>query len=399
MKKLTFTLLCLFGAAWQMDAQITISSYSGVVAGTYDSIKIIDPPYASLADVPGTNKTWDETGLNYSTGMSFYNNMSVPAGATFPSGQWGVVGSYFISRSKGIKYDLYDIKATTSGGVVNYGEYIPRQNISVASVTFSPNDSVVFPQQSVVYSKPDTILKFPATYLTNWTSSVRFATTFYLYIAAASLHGDTAVRVTYLTEKDSVVGWGKMKVKDGNGNNSGFMNVLEVRKSYTITDSFYLNRAVASASLLIPFGLSQGMVTNAYEVSYYRAGEIFPLLRVGYNDNTYNAASNAETHTQRLQQGGLGVNAIALANGAKVYPNPVTNHAFTLELAQAAAGNWSYELINMAGQQIVAATIPTASNQASVQVALPSSLTAGIYFVRLFNNGQEAGVLPVDIAR
>lgn len=380
----------------QATAQITISYPINAKKLLDDTARVIDTPYATLADTPGINKHWDETGLNYRTGAYAYNRIPmvlIPSSIAVPA-DWATADSAFISP--GLKYNISNLRGTLTAGHLNYGTDISQQTISLASVTSNPADSIIIPSQSVVFSAADTLLKFPATYLTSWQSAYSFSTKFKLYMPASGLAGDTMEKRSYVTTKSAVEGWGMMKVKDANGNNSGFMNVLQVRRSYTQVDSFYLHGTL-SAPALVQLGMAQGGKTNTYEVAYYRSGEIFPLMRIWYDDNTYTHAVRVETHTQRLQRAGVGVNTITVGNDIQIYPNPVANHTFTIHLGQGATGSWYYEMIGMNGQRVAAAAIPSGSR--SAQVALPASVPAGQYLIRLLNDGRDAGTLQVAVSR
>jgi len=394
MKKLIFTIASSFLIISQSQSQITISSVVSAIAGTNDSVKSV-----SIVSLPGltlpaaTNKTWDITGLSYS-GAGVYRHVAIPAGTPFAAAQYADSAVYEISSGSGVSYTTDEATQASASGLNILGEYIYHQHISLTGVTGGANDSLGFPAQDILYSSPKTVLKFPMTYNTNWTTTSKYTTNFEVTVALFSLTDVPAQRVTSYTVKDSVIGWGKMRVKNIAGDSTAYMDVLQVKTIYTTEDSFYLAGSPAPATLLAGFGLVQGMITSLFEENFYRLNEVTPLLKVEYADSTFTTPVAGEVHTQRLAVP-TAVENISLANDVHVYPNPVTDHTIAIELPKYQNGSWSYQLMNTAGHIITSSSLP--SHGGIAHIHLSSAVTPGVYYLRLSNDGKQACIKAVNI--
>ncbi len=95
-----------------------------------------------------------------------------------------------------------------------------------------------------------------------------------------------------LTEKDTVINYGKAVVKRTDNLSSDSINVLEVKVIYKAVDSFFINGSRADSTLLSSFGLKQGQTINSTnEYRFMRANETTPLVDVFYTDNTFTTAN------------------------------------------------------------------------------------------------------------
>ncbi len=395
MKKLIFTITSSLLIFSQAQAQITLTSVISAIAGTNDSVKIVAPASILSLTLPrATNNSWDMTSLDYSSGAGVYNHVVIPGGTPFGSAQYADSVTYEISSGSGIGYASDEATQASAAGLNILGEYLYHQHISLSGVPGGgPDDSLGFPAQDILYSSPRTELKFPMTYGTNWTTTSRYTTNFTVTFAFLSLSGVPAQRVTSYTMQDSVIGWGKMKVKNAAGDTTTYMDVLQVKTIHTAQDSFYLAGSPASPTLLAGFGLVQGMITNLFEENFYRPNEVTPLLKVEYSDSTYTTPVSGEVHMQRLAMP-TAVENLSLANDIKVYPNPVTDHNISIDLPKSQNISWNYELINVAGQ--VVATSSLQPNNGHVSIQLSSAITPGLYYLRLNNENKQTCIKALN---
>ncbi len=72
-----------------------------------------------------------------------------------------------------------------------------------------------------------------------------------------------------------------------------------------------------------------------------------------------------------------------------IYPNPVTQYAFTLQLTNIPAGSYSLVVYNTLGQKIVNQPIEHTGGSASQTIYLPAGTARGEYHVRLLGTGLE----------
>jgi hypothetical protein len=255
-------------------------------------------------------------------------------------------------------------------------------------------DTLFTLNQNVVYTANDMVVPFPATMGANWSNSYNYVTNFEITYPSLLLNHTSAALHAIVTDFDTVVGWGTMKVKTPSGGTSGSINVLQVKTVRKEIDSFFIGGTPASALVLSAFSLSQGQVTKTCTQRYYRVQQVTPLALVTFTDSTYSTVSSCQVHTQSLP---LGVNDVQYADNIKVYPNPVTNNTISIEVPEATDGSWSYELIDITGKIIAAEPLALGAGQSHTQITLSHTPAVGIYYLRLKNNGEQVSVKPLSI--
>lgn len=352
-------------------AQITLNSSNAptlsvlTVNDTSNSLPLL-ATYPNMT--AATNATWDLSTVPDS--FEYVSPQGPASSATFPSATF--VKSLQYNFSPTLTYKVTGMYGVQSNGILLYGENIIRQALPLGSQTGNSNDSLVFPAQNVVYNTPATIVAFPSTYKTAWSTTPRYTTSFNLTIAAYALNNTPGQRVTYYTTKDSVIGWGKMRVKDKAGNATAYIDVLQMLSSQSGTDSFYLGGSPAPTALLTAFGLTQGQVTKRYSVSYLRSREFLPLVDAGYSDAALTSLKYIRLHRQRLPVP-TSIISISKQNTLEVFPNPVRDHSLTVNLNGSPA---KYQLINEMGRKKAEGNVP-----ASGKIELNASLPLGNYIL------------------
>ncbi|MCB9045267.1 MAG: T9SS type A sorting domain-containing protein [Chitinophagales bacterium] len=383
------SLLVIAGLTFSMalQAQITLNSSnapSTAQCQSNDTFRKLST--TGLPDLsPKTNATWDLTGI--ADLGSFFTYNGVASSGAFPNATFTLSRKYLFSA---LSYNNISMFGITGSGIIDYGEHIDRQPLSIGALTGDPGDSLVFAQQDIIYSPSETVIKYPCTMSTTWTDVNSFNTKFNLTVSAYSLNNTPGERRTVRTEKKTVKGWGKMKVDDENGNPTGYMDVLLVELERSVKDSFYLGGSPAPAPLLTAFGVSQGQVLDEYFRFFYRAGEFKPLLELEYTNSSFTTVSSAEVHSERLAP--TSVNTISKEQ-INIYPNPVANGSFTVKV-DGAYKSISYQLYNMTGQVVAANILP-----ANGTVSLPADVPAGNYFIKLQTEGGAYGVKQVNIVK
>ncbi len=385
MKKLILPVAALLLAA-NAHAQITLSSSSYPVSmiGT-DSLKVTTAASTFPSFAAAANGSWDLSTVTDSTPVLYVYRV--------PTTTYQFADSNFYSLST-YGYQGNVQSSIVSAGLLEYGVNIPDTGYSLATVTLGTNDSLIIPAQHILYSSPLTKIAFPATYHSSWAATYNSNFNFVLSVAAAGLADSAGVVRTYTTEKDSVIGWGKMRVKTLAGTPSSWFDVLQVQTRTTSVDSFFIGGNLASSVLLGYLGLAQGQTTTTYEQNYYRAEEVTAFANVQFSDSTYTTPTSAKTHTQRTVS--LGVAEAGTGAGVSIYPNPVSGGEVTITLP-AIGGTWSYELMDVSGKTLAAEALPVTGNQA--KVTLPTSVAPGICYIRLSNNGKQVAVKAIDVIK
>ena len=368
------------------QAQITLNSsgYPTSVLGT-DSLMTLIPttsfPFPSL--VAATNGSWDLSTMPDS-GLSYAYRVNPDTSAA----QFADSNTYSFST---YSYQGNLQAAITSTGLIEYGADIPTTTFTLTS------GSITVPTQHAVFSSPYTVIKFPATMSSTWSSNYESDFNFLVSYTVGGFPVYTnapGVVKSFITETDSVKGWGKMRVPGFTGGASSWFNVLQVQTTTTVMDSFLINGSVPPSAVLTALGVTEGQTTNTYQQSYYRTGEVTPFAKIQYPDATFSAPSRGTTNSQRLIN--TGIANVVNNSGVNIYPNPVTGNEVTIDLP-AAGGAWSYELIDMSGRNVTSGSLQTNGNHA--QLSIPSVVTPGIYYIRINNNGNQICVRSIDIAK
>ncbi len=385
MKYRALILLCF--TCYSLNAQISLSSgsYPASVIGT-DSLKVttIASSFPSLPAM--ASGIWDMSVVTDSIPILFAYR--VPTSATY---QFADSNEY---KFESFSYQGNLQSSILAGGIFEYAVSVQKSGYSISGITGSATDSLIITTQNMAYSSPRTVIAFPAAYHSSWASSYHNDLDFQLSYLMA---GDTlapGIMRTYTTEKDSVVGWGQMRVSDASGAPSQYFDVLQVQTVITHTDSFFLKGALFSSSILLYFNASQGQKDTVYQQNYYRAEEVTPLAQVQFHDAAYTQPYKATTHVQRLIKP-VAVPGLVKDNQIKVYPNPVTNGSITIELP-APGSDWQYELTDITGRKITEGLLSAKGKIATIQ--LPPSTASGKYYLRVVGNDGQVKILPVEIA-
>jgi hypothetical protein len=375
------SLLLTANLSAQTAITLTQSSYNTTNIGV-DSV-MVTPVATTFPNLtPATNATWDMSTISGTDTIATINRVPTTLlNAQFADSVYQAFGP--------VTYKINVEDAITANGIVSYGMFIPKQvfnNVEGAGAT------VVIDSQLITLSSPDTIIKFPATIGSTWTSTYHYL--FDFTVTAVPLYSNAPGWVyASIVEKESVTGWGQMRVKDINGNPSGYIAVLQVQSNIATTDTFSINDTDPNPALFAVFGVSQGETIYSYTQNYYRTMELTPLASVGYGtDATYTHPSSAQTAVQRLPAG-EGVANVSNAINVNVYPNPVTNHTISVDLPSAQTGNWTYDLININGQTV--ATAPLTGTHSQITVA--PTLAAGIYYLRVNKDNNAVCIKSLDI--
>ena len=384
MRNIVLSAIALFLAV-SARSQITLNSgsYPVSVIGT-DSLKVTMAASTFPSFAAATNGSWDLSTVT--------DSMPVLYAYRVPTTSYEFADSNFYSLST-YGYQGNVQSSVVSSGLLEYGINIQEADYSLTAATLGSTDSLIIPAQDTIYSSPRVKLAFPAIYLSNWKSDYHFNLHIIISVALISLIDSPGVVTSYVTEKDSVIGWGKMRVKTLAGTPSGWFNVLQVKTIKRTVDSFFISGIPASVTLLSHLGLTQGQVTTSYDQNYYRQEEITPFANVQFTDSTYTTPSKITTHVQRTAD--LDVATTGAGGDVTICPNPVGGGEVTVSLP-AMGGTWSYEVLTVNGRILSAEALNVAGTHA--KIILPS-IPAGICYIRFSNNGKEIAVKPINIVK
>ena len=396
MKRTLLALTTALLTAPAINAQITLtnSCYTASFAGTVDTFLNSGSGVTYPTNlVPGTDVSWNMNSAVLTTPVSYIYNVS-PYTATFPSAQFA---DSILNNFATYQYIANFQRGFSAGGYYEYGEHVKRQAIHAPT---GANDSLIFIAQDVVYSSPDQIIKFPATYGTTWSSSYNLSFAFALDVALLMYTNEPGNIKQYVTETDTVTGWGQMKVKKTDGTSGGYQLVLQVRKKIVTIDSFFINGAPASSTVLTGFGVTQGSRSVQHFVNYYRPNEAYPLASVGYTDTTYTTVSGATTLAQDFTSDlSTGIKELSATQAINIYPNPAKGTGINISVPAAQDGNWSYELYDVTGAQVQAGKLDLSNINTTVHLSLSDNIATGTYYISLKSNGEEQATRALEIIK
>jgi len=369
----------------KINAQITLSqsTYPLSVLGT-DTLKktIAASPFPSL--VPATNANWDMSTLIDTTPV-FYDYRVGSTTHQFADSNYF---NFLNFNCQGNDQDSIIIS-----GLLEYGIKILSSRNSLVTITLNPSDSLIILSQYMMYSNPQTIINFPATFGSNWGSDFYSDLNFQLSVSTWGYSHAPGYRHRHTIERDSITGWGKMRVKNIAGLPSSWFDVLQVQITSTTTDSFFLNGAPLNSAYLAAFLLTQGAKSTTYKQNYYRIGEVTPLESVLFTDSTFTHPYSAMTHTQRLVN--VGVDEI-VENPVVVYPNPVKGNIINVRLPITTIP-LAYELVDISGKIIHSGSINKQSGGGEIE--LPKDIKQGIYVLKIGNGKDVNYIKEITIVR
>ncbi len=384
MKK-TFILFAVLVFIVSANAQITLkyADYSAWVPETENAEKIKETSVYPNFSV-GNDLTWNLDTVVYDTSKDYIQpRVAFTDTINFPGASFSDAASYTTSS---LKYFIKLIRGLDSTGIYNYGEQIQRQAISISPLTGGATDSLIILSQNVKYSSRSKIIQFPATIGSTWSTNHQYSTKFTLTAALMGLNNALVQRKSYETNIDSVIGWGKMRVKMEGIGVSTYIPVLMI-KSYKIhKDSFYLNGSPAPTPLLSAFGLSQNMQSNVYSYHFYRSGEIMPLVEAVYLDSTF---SSTKVNVMFIHKDHLtaepttGINEMYSENHISVYPNPIADNKIYINIPNMTNRQIHYKLTNILGQCIYNSSTIITNGTATIETNLLSK--SGLIYLHVFD--------------
>lgn len=364
--------------------QITLTStdYPAALVGT-DSLKQISygSPLPSL--VPALGGIWDLTGTTDSGADLLSFRVAVP---TYQYGDSvsGKIGTFHIVEKK--------YGSITSLGQFEYASQVIDTEYNLFSITAGAFDSIFIPAQTNIYTTPLVKIAFPITNGSSWQSVLSSDLTFELSLAAFSLSHQQFTQRRFTIRKDTVVGWGKVRVKNSAGAPSPYINVLQVQTSTYTTDSFYMGSSVAPGVYLTLLGLTQGKKDTSYTQYFYRTGEVTPLVSASYRDAGFSIPSKVIYHHQRLET--VGLEKVNGATSISVYPNPATNE---LHVRLPQSSPYDYTVTDISGKVVFSGQI--GGRQADASISLPQHLLTGLYQINISSKGEPKYTTQLVISR
>lgn len=286
-------------------------------------------------------------------------------------------------------------------GFAEEGIYVEEQSYPLGALTGNNSDNLSFPLQGFILNAPRQVMQFPMTVGSAWESTSRRAYNFTLKVTAFGLNNTPGQLVSTFVRKDSVVGWGKLRVYTPNGPSVPY-DVLMGRTIQHSVDSFFLGGAPAPPALLNAFSVTQGQQSDVtHQYNFYRAENLNFLLRFNYeSDNTFTTPENVLVNTDNLSADPSSTGDLQVATYSTVlFPNPSNGQRINLLIQGKTVAEASYTLTDVLGKTVQSgAAQPLSGNTLSFQVA--SELPAGTYILNVHDTAHQLiASEPISIQR
>lgn len=265
-------------------------------------------------------------------------------------------------------------------GADDAAQYIPAQNYSIGALTGNTKDTLYIPTQAYQWGTPRRIMQFPFTYQDSWFSLSVRQTNFNLTVTAFGLNKIPGTHLYAIVRQDTIAGWGKMRVYTPNGP-SVYYDVLVDQITQFAIDSFYLGGSPAPPTILTPFGMTQGQITDVNNrLNVYRKGSFQYLFSTYYGANDHTVTPLGEfvntddlvTSTENPNKDNFSV---------LVYPNPCRGNDVNVKVYGLTTDLTDYQIMDVLGRTVSSGKI---NNSAGIiNLSLPQTCNDGTYFIYL----------------
>lgn len=351
-------------------AQITITQADFVPPLVYDTAFIANET-GFQTPPSGNDQTWKFTTLTKSNYAYITRFMDGSKDDAFDDdySYRSATYSFQVFDFTGYAYMGYD-----KNGYYDYGRSIDRSPFSIAALTGGANDSLVFTAQKIKYNHRMDFVKFPMTVGDKWTQTRREPTPFELTVSGFGLNKTPGVSPRNRTDTREVIGHGTLQVPLDDGSTSAMMEVLMVKHTYEMEDSFYLNGQPAPAALMMAFGISQGMKQGGEYIEFYRKGFGSYVLRLEVTGGAVDVAAWDIAGARGLSTATQLVQARFVTS---MYPNPAA--AGSTVTLQTGFNIENFRLFDAGGREITNLSYKN-SEAGKCAVNLPTGLQTGLYF-------------------
>lgn len=264
-----FLLLCILSAA---NAQITLNEGNTPHSPDFTEVRFVTVNPAVDLNLEGENIDYDFGSIPPE--LMFTDTFLPPTRPEFADATRFDLGSSSLGPLffTGENYTRKD-----STGIARLGNYKVAETLSMAPLTGNPDDVLEFPGNNSRFDEPNYELLYPVTYGSTWSSSAVYTSDYNLTIGAFGLNAVPGQNIQYADFQYEVAGWGQATLPTLDGPTIPY-DVLSVKQTVTLVDSFFLAGGPAPAPLLNALGVQQGAQTiqNIYQL--YAEGFETPIL-------------------------------------------------------------------------------------------------------------------------
>jgi hypothetical protein len=324
---LTISLLAIFHTSGQTPATITADDMPPPIGPyNYDNVSGL-----LSGETPANDGTWDYSGIsaNTPTTASYYPEF-VPF---FVDAGVDAYRSFNKNLNAGFAYQIYQEFDFNENGVYDIGVDIEEDSNTLLPFTGNINDSIFLPAQREIVSVPRRIIEFPFSENSAWSSSSRRVTEMVINVPAFGLNYAHFEHAYTWVRKDTIVGWGKMRVYTPDGPSISYDVLMDQISEHTV-DSFYLGGMPAPPALLDAFGILQGQKTEiVHRYNFYRKGSFAYLASLYFGaDDTFTNALEAYISTDGIETAPPSAVIDQATYATLLYPNPATGGELNIKV-------------------------------------------------------------------
>lgn len=362
-------------------AQITLST------ANFPFVAKVQYQPADSSTVPAVNTSansfWDLGSIKKRGGFETFFYEEITNNAVFPSATeksqelvlFGPLAFY---------QNVYAEKSAT--GYTSLGIGYEQQKEGIGSLSGNNSDTVEVIDQTYVFGNPFMELSFPLTSGTKWVAATKAETDMLFTIALVGYNKTPAKLINYFNSNHDVISHGTCRVP-AKGSPGQTLPVLMLKTESTRVDSFFIDGMPANPFLLGALGITQGDTLRTYEYRFFRENAgLQELASIQFEDNSYTTVKSARYSSEFDV---LSVGDININQGVLVYPNPVVNNSFTVQLDNTASTS-AFTVNDIAGKTIK----PTVNRigDGAYQVQLPNNIAKGVYFLTVTNNTKTTSI-------
>jgi uncharacterized membrane protein YkgB len=265
-------------------------------------------------------------------------------------------------------------------GYISLGIGYEQQKKGIGFLSGNNSDTVEVIDQTYVFGTPFTELSFPLTTGTKWAAATKAETNMLFTIALVGYNKTPAQLINYFNSNHDVVSHGTCRIP-AKGSPGQTLPVLMLKTETVRVDSFYIDGMPANPFLLGSLGITQGDTIRTYEYRFFRENAgMQALARVVYEDDSYTTVKSASYSSEFdvLSVGDLSIN-----QGILVYPNPIANNSFTVQLNSVKRAPL-FSITDVTGKAVK--PIVNTVDNSNYQIQLPANTAKGVYFLTVTNN-------------
>lgn len=383
MKKHLFFIFAMLASCFS-TAQITVNRADFALSATAKDSAMSKRLTISgvIAPTFGANQTWDYTNLRDSTpDLYYYGYITQPTPTNRPMAfEMTNLQQDYHTRLGNFVIPTRLYSLLNDNGYFDFGLSTPDLRFSLQNLTGSVLDSLIFPASNNVFSAVAPRYRFPINYRGVWQSNIINTSNFFLTVTGFGLNSAPCQRVQRVIQRDTVVGWGTLRLRNPTTGAPINFNVLLTTTQRITIDSFFLNGSPAPAVLIGAFGLQQGRRDTTASQYFCGVGFKAPLLAFVQNgsQNRITDAFRAILPSLNLTTSAQDITDFSVKT--KVFPNPTTTEGVTFEFEKSSEKDWNIMIYDLSGRMMNIQTINGAKGLTTFRLPLGSQFSAGNYF-------------------